>query len=122
MIHKPEMPGSRFFSHKSGRPAGRIHFQLQILTGFSEPRALHMYLFQEGLRYDIMAENLGTRGGYVQTPEELRTAVGHSCDAAAKQGYSTPINCQGIRGFNVSKLCPPALGFAPGPGVGAMKH
>jgi thiamine pyrophosphate-dependent acetolactate synthase large subunit-like protein len=91
------------------------------LTG-NTPRALHLYLFQEGLRYDKMAENLGTRGEYVHTPEELRAALGRSYDAAAKQGYSTLINCQGTRDFNVSKLYPPALGFAPEPGVGAMKH
>ena len=52
----------------------------------STPRALHMYLFQENLRYDKMAENLGTRGEYVRTPEELRAALKRSYDAAEKQG------------------------------------
>jgi len=88
----------------------------------SSPRALHMYLFQENLRYDKMAENLGTRGEYVRTPEELRAALKRSYDAAARQGYSTLINCQGIREFNVSRLYPPGLIFAPEPGVGAIRH
>jgi len=88
----------------------------------STPRALHMYLFQENLRYDKMAESLGARGEYVRTPEDLRTALKRSYDAAAKQGHSTLINCQGIREFNVPRLYPPGLIFAPEPGVGAIRH
>jgi thiamine pyrophosphate-dependent acetolactate synthase large subunit-like protein len=88
----------------------------------STPRALHMYLFQENLRYDRMAENLGTRGEYVHTPEELRAALKRSYDAAAKQGFSTLINCQGLREFNVASLYPPGLSFSPEPGVGAVRH
>jgi thiamine pyrophosphate-dependent acetolactate synthase large subunit-like protein len=88
----------------------------------STPRALHMYLFQENLRYDKMAENLGTRGEYVRTPEDLRAALKRSYDAAAKQGFSTLINCQGIREFNVASLYPPGLSFSPEPGVGAVRH
>ncbi len=88
----------------------------------STPRALHMYLFQENLRYDRMAENLGTRGEYVRTPEDLRAALKRSYDAASKQGFSTLINCQGIRQFNVASLYPPGLSFSPEPGVGAVRH
>ncbi len=91
-------------------------------TAESTPRALHMYLFQENLRYDKMAEHLGTRGEYVRTPEELRAALKRSYDAAARHGYSTLINCQGIREFNVARLYPPGLSFAPEPGVGAIRH
>ena len=86
------------------------------------PRALHMYLFQEHLRYDKMAELLGTRGEYVRTPEDLRAALKRSYDAAVKQGYSTLINCQGIKEFNLGNLYPPGLEFAPEPGIGAIRH
>jgi thiamine pyrophosphate-dependent acetolactate synthase large subunit-like protein len=86
------------------------------------PRALHMYLFQDNLRYDKIAEHLGARGEYVRTPEELRAALKRSYDAAAKQNFSTLINCQGIKEFNLDELYPPALTFAPEPGVGAMSH
>jgi len=86
------------------------------------PRALHMYLFQEKLRYDKMAELLGTRGEYVCTPEGLRAALKRSYDAAAIHGYSTLINCQGIREFNLGSLYPPGLDFAPEPGLGAIRH
>jgi thiamine pyrophosphate-dependent acetolactate synthase large subunit-like protein len=88
----------------------------------STPRAMHMYLFQEDLRYDKIAENLGTRGEYVRTPEELRAALKRSYEAAAKQGYSTLINCRGLGDFNLSSLYPPGLDFSPEPGVGAIKH
>lgn len=88
----------------------------------STPRAMHMYLFQEDLRYDKIAENLGTRGEYVRTPEELRAALKRSYDAADRQGYSTLINCRGLGDFNLSNLYPPGLDFSPEPGVGAIKH
>jgi thiamine pyrophosphate-dependent acetolactate synthase large subunit-like protein len=88
----------------------------------STPRAKHIYLFQEDLRYDKMAENLGTRGEYVRTPEELRAALKRSYNAAAKQGHSTLINCRGIGDFNVAGLYPPGLDFSPEPGIGAIKH
>jgi acetolactate synthase-1/2/3 large subunit len=86
------------------------------------PRAMHIYMFQENLRYDKMAEHLGTRGEYVRTPEELRAALKRSYDAASRQGYSTLINCQGIAEFNLASQYPPGLDFSPEPGVGAIKH
>jgi thiamine pyrophosphate-dependent acetolactate synthase large subunit-like protein len=88
----------------------------------STPRAAHMYLFQENLRYDKMAEHLGARGEYVRTPEDLRAALIRSYDAAAKQGYSTLINCQGLGDFNLPDRYPPGLDFAPEPGLGAIRH
>jgi thiamine pyrophosphate-dependent acetolactate synthase large subunit-like protein len=88
----------------------------------STPRAAHIYMFQENLRYDKMAENLGARGEYVRTPDELRAALRRSYDAAAKQGYSTLINCQGVAEFNLASAYPPGLDFSPEPGVGAIKH
>lgn len=93
-------------------------FPLSSLT----PEALHLYMFQENLRYDKMAEHLGVRGEYIRTPEELRAALNRSYDAAEKQGCSTLINCQGIKEFNLGAAYPPDLGFAPEPGVGAIRH
>lgn len=86
------------------------------------PRALHLHVFQENLRYDKMAELLGARGEYARTPEELRAALQRSYDAAAKEKISTLINCQGLREFNDHTLYPPHLSFAQEPGVGAMMH
>jgi len=86
------------------------------------PGAMHMYMFQEHLRYDKMAELLGARGEYVTTPEDLRAALKRSYDAASKQGYSTLINCQGIKEFNLGSEYPPGLDFSPEPGIGAIRH
>jgi acetolactate synthase I/II/III large subunit len=86
------------------------------------PRAAHLYMFQENLRYDKIAENLGARGEYVRTPEELRAALKRSYDAASRQGYSTLINCRGLAEFNLATQYPPGLDFSPEPGVGAIKH
>jgi thiamine pyrophosphate-dependent acetolactate synthase large subunit-like protein len=86
------------------------------------PRAQHLYLFQDNLRYDKMAELMGAHGEYVRTPEELRAALQRSYELAGRQNLSTLINCQGLREFNDGKLYPPPLGFAPEPGVGAMMH
>ena len=91
-------------------------------TAANTPRALHMYLFQENLRYDKMAELLGARGEYVSTPEELRAALKRSYDAGVKDQVSTLINCRGLREFNVNQLYPPAVGWLPQPGVGALFH
>src|ERR1035438_1807832 len=52
-------------------------------------RSMHLYLFQENLRYDKMAEGLGARGEYVRTPEQLRAALKRSYDAASKETVSS---------------------------------
>jgi len=83
------------------------------------PRALHMYLFQENLRYDKIAESLGARGEHVRTPEELRAALKRSYDAAAKENASTLINCQSLRDFSIATLYPPGqFGNLPQPSAG----
>jgi thiamine pyrophosphate-dependent acetolactate synthase large subunit-like protein len=80
------------------------------------PRSMHMYLFQENLRYDQMAEGLGARGEYVMTPQQLRVALKRSYDIAAKQGISTVINCQAKKEFTQG------VRLAPEPSVGAIMH
>lgn len=85
-------------------------------------RALHLHLFHENLRYDLMAENLGARGEYARTPEELRDALKRSYDAAAKESLSTLINVQGIKEFTSGKDYPPGVMTNPEPSVGAFQH
>ena len=46
-----------------------------------------MYLFQENLRYDKMAEGLGARGEYVSAPQDLRPALKRAYDAASKEKF-----------------------------------
>jgi acetolactate synthase I/II/III large subunit len=86
------------------------------------PQATHMYLFQENLRYDKMAEGLGARGEYVQTPGELRAALKRAYDEASRGNVSTLINMQAKKEFSVASLYPPGWTFSPEPGVGALMH
>lgn len=85
-------------------------------------RSMHMYLFQENLRYDKMAEGLGARGEYVRTPEELREALKRSYQAAAQESLSTVINVQALKEFTSAKSYPPGVALNPEPGVGAFAH
>ncbi len=86
------------------------------------PRSIHMYLFQENLRYDKLAEGLGARGEYVQTPEQLREALKRSYQAAAKESLSTLINVQALKEFTSAKDYPPGVSLNPEPGVAAFSH
>jgi acetolactate synthase I/II/III large subunit len=83
---------------------------------------MHMYLFQENLRYDKMAEGLGARGEYVQTPEELRAALKRSYQIAAKENISTLINVQAVKEFTDGSKYAPGIALPVEPGVGAFAH
>jgi len=83
---------------------------------------MHMYLFQENLRYDKMAEGLGARGEYVQTPEQLREALARSYDEAAKNQISTLINVQALKEFTSGRDYPPGIALPKEPSVGAFAH
>lgn len=84
-------------------------------AGRGAVRAQHMYLFQENLRYDKIAEALGCNGEYVTSPDQFMPALERGYDIAAKQGISTLINCQGKKEFWTNAY-PPAMPrhFAPG--------
>ncbi|MGA2601233.1 MAG: thiamine pyrophosphate-binding protein [Bryobacteraceae bacterium] len=85
-------------------------------------RSMHMYLFQENLRYDKMAEGLGARGEYVRTPEQLRDALKRSHRAASTEMASTLINVQALKEFTSGKDYPPGIALNAEPGVGAFAH
>src|SRR6266567_4258884 len=85
-------------------------------------RSMHMYLFQENLRYDKMAEGLGARGEYVRTVEEFREALKRSYQVASKENISTLINCQALKEFTSGKDYPPGNAMNPEPGCGAVAH
>jgi thiamine pyrophosphate-dependent acetolactate synthase large subunit-like protein len=91
-------------------------------SAVGSPRSMHMYLFQENLRYDKIAEGLGARGEYVRTPEELRAALQRSYTAASKESLSTLINVQAIKEFTSGRDYPPGIALPPEPGVGAFAH
>ncbi len=95
-------------------------------TGYSatlsHPPAMHMYLMQENLRYDKIAEGLGVRGEYVRTPEEFRAALKRSYDEAAKNSTPSLIAVRGMKEFINPKLYPPGRGPETEPGVSAWHH
>lgn len=88
----------------------------------SSARSMHLYLFQQNLRYDQMAEGLGARGEYVRTPEELREALKRSYQVADKERVSTLINCQALKEFTSGRDYPPGVSLNPEPGCGAVAH
>lgn len=79
-------------------------------------RAQHMYLFQENLRYDKIAEALGCNGEYVTSPDQFTPALQRSYDLAAREGISTLINCQGKKEFWTNQY-PPAMPRTTAPGA-----
>lgn len=85
-------------------------------------RSMHMYLFQEHLRYDQMAQSLGANGEYVRTPEEFRAALARAYKLARDNKVSSLINCQGLKEFTTGQEYPPGISLPVEPGVSAVAH
>jgi thiamine pyrophosphate-dependent acetolactate synthase large subunit-like protein len=85
-------------------------------------RSMHMYLFQENLRYDKMAEGLGARGEYVRTQDQFKQALKRSYDAASKDRVSTLINVQALKEFTSARDYPPGNFMNSEPGTGGFQH
>jgi thiamine pyrophosphate-dependent acetolactate synthase large subunit-like protein len=85
-------------------------------------RSMHMYLFQENLRYDQMAAGLGANGEYVRTPEEFRAALARCYQLARDQKVSSLINCQALKEFTSPRDFPPGISLNAEPGCGAVAH
>ena len=86
-----------------------------------DPHALHMYLFQEGVRYDKMAEALGAHGEYVTTPDQFLPALQRAYDIAKTQGIPSVINCQAKKEFWLREFAPGFLGKTE-PGITSYYH
>ena len=85
-------------------------------------RSLQMYLFQENLRYDQMAQGLGANGEYVRTVEEFRAALARAWKLARDEKVSSLINCQALKEFTSPRDYPPGIALNAEPGVGAVAH
>jgi thiamine pyrophosphate-dependent acetolactate synthase large subunit-like protein len=85
-------------------------------------KAHHMYLFQENLRYDKIAEALGGRGEYVTKPEDFLPALKRSYQITAKERIPTLINCQAKFGFHLRQQFPPGLLGNVEPGCMSYAH
>ncbi len=84
-------------------------------------RSAHMYLFQENLRYDKIAEALGGRGEYVRNADDFMPALKRSYEIAKSDGISTLINCQGKKEFWTNKY-PPGMTRSVEPGCMSYNH
>ena len=93
-----------------------------MITAAQGPRSHHMYLFQEHLRYDKIAEALGARGEYVTTAEQYKAALGRAYQAASREKVSTLINVQSSRDFLSTQAFPPGTPRNLEPGVTAYMH
>ncbi len=85
-------------------------------------RSMHMYLFQENLRYDLLAQGLGAAGDYVTNVEDFRAALARAYTLARNEKVSTLINCQAIKEFTSPRDYPPGISLNAEPGVGAVAH
>jgi thiamine pyrophosphate-dependent acetolactate synthase large subunit-like protein len=86
------------------------------------PRSMHMYLFQENIRYDKIAEGLGSYAEYATTPEQLTGALKRCYKHAVDNKVATLINCQGLKEFTSAGAYPPGPPRSSSPGVGAYAH
>ncbi len=92
-------------------------------SGYSRmPRAGHMHLFQENLRYDKVAEALGGYGEYVTAPDQFTPALERAWKVAVDERKPSVINCQAKKEFwNQREYAPGMLGKVE-PGVMAYNH
>jgi len=103
-------------------PAVMIVYNNNAWGIMSQGKPIHMYLFQENLRYDKIGEALGARGEYVAKPEEFLPALRRSYEIAAKERISTVINCQAKREFWQGSQHPPGFLGKVEPGCMAYAH
>lgn len=86
------------------------------------PRAGHIHLFQENLRYDKVAEALGGYGEYVTSPDGFTPALERCWKVAVNERKPCVINCQAKKEFWISRDYPPGMLGKVEPGVMAYNH
>ncbi|CAH9059411.1 Sulfoacetaldehyde acetyltransferase [Pseudoalteromonas holothuriae] len=84
--------------------------------------AMQLHLMRENTRYDIMAEQMGVHGEYVNKPEKMASALRRCYEIAARESRPCLINVQAIREFSCSKLYPPGYTRVPEPGIASYQH
>lgn len=85
-------------------------------------KAQQLHLMRENTRYDIMAEQLGVHGEYVNKAEDLASALSRCYNIAARESRPCLINVQAIREFTSSALYPPGYTTVPEPGIASYQH
>lgn len=93
-------------------------------SGYAKrPKAAHVHLFQENLRYDLMAKALGGNGEYVTSPSEFTPALQRAWEVAVNNKKPTVINCQARKEFwTGGKDFPPGFMGKVEPGCMSYNH
>ena len=81
-----------------------------------------MHVFQENLRYDMVAKGLGAHGEYVVSPEEFRPALERAYEIAVSERRPSVINCQAKKEFSVRDQYPPGFLGKTEPGCMSYYH
>ena len=81
-----------------------------------------MHVFQENLRYDMVAKGLGAHGEYVVSPEEFRPALERAYEIAVSERRPSVINCQAKKEFSVRGQYPPGFLGKTEPGCMSYYH
>ena len=81
-----------------------------------------MHVFQENLRYDMVAKGLGAHGEYVVRPEEFRPALERAYEIAVSERRPSVINCQAKKEFSVRGQYPPGFLGKTEPGCMSYYH
>jgi thiamine pyrophosphate-dependent acetolactate synthase large subunit-like protein len=92
------------------------------LSAKENPNAMQLHLLRENTRYDIMAEQLGVHGEYVRSPDELKAALRHCYNIAARDSMPSLINVQAAKEFTSSVTHPPGYTTVPEPGIASYQH
>ncbi len=81
-----------------------------------------MHVFQENLRYDLVAEGLGAHGEYVVGPGEFRPALERAYQVAVTERRPSVINCQAKKEFSIRDQYPPGFLGKTEPGCMSYYH
>ncbi len=92
-------------------------------AGYSKmPRAGHIHLFQENLRYDKVAEGLGGHGEYVTSPDQFTPALERCWQIAVSERKPCVINCQAKKEFWIAREYAPGMLGQVEPGAMSYNH
>lgn len=86
------------------------------------PEALQLHMMRKNTRYDIMAEQMGVHGEYVNKPEDMAPALHRCYEIAARENRPCLINVQAILEFTSPALYPPGCTIVPEPGIASYQH
>jgi thiamine pyrophosphate-dependent acetolactate synthase large subunit-like protein len=92
-------------------------------TRYIGTRTEQIHLFQENLRYNLIADALGGAGEYVTTPQDFMPALNRAYKLATAEKIPVLVSCQGDNAFWTDKAkYPPGKQGKVEPGCQAYYH